>query len=161
MRNLILAGLLLGLCGCRVELLQLLGATVDSNEARAQRGLAPLELSELTEEEEEAIELAVPDVSFARLDETENFVDGGIPIDHDAGVVETDASVHLVEICTDVLPGGSCPSFGRACPEGFWGEQGTVLACHEIDECLHELHDCAENQRCENTVGSFVCHDEE
>lgn len=156
MRNILIGTLFCLLCGCRVEMLQLLGATIDSNEARAQRGLAPRELVEAEGLEELAPE---EDLNLARF-EFDSFADGGIPM-VDAGLGDgdvADAQVPFEEICVDVEPGGTCPAHGWSCPAGFYDVHGNGRLCQENDECLYDEDDCAEDQVCVNTAGSFECH---
>lgn len=40
------------------------------------------------------------------------------------------------------------------CPVGFQEQGGK---CEDINECMTGQHDCLESQRCDNTLGSFVC----
>ena len=40
------------------------------------------------------------------------------------------------------------------CPVGFQEQGGK---CEDINECQTGQHDCLESQRCDNTLGSFLC----
>ena len=40
------------------------------------------------------------------------------------------------------------------CPVGFQEQGGK---CEDINECQTGQHDCLEGQRCDNTLGSFLC----
>lgn len=42
----------------------------------------------------------------------------------------------------------------ESCPLGFKLSQGE---CIDINECQTGTNDCMDSQRCENTIGSFIC----
>jgi len=42
----------------------------------------------------------------------------------------------------------------ESCPLGFKLSQGE---CIDINECQAGTNDCMDSQRCENTIGSFIC----
>lgn len=43
---------------------------------------------------------------------------------------------------------------GCDCRPGFTGDG---LHCHDVDECLDQMHHCHANAACTNTIGSYVC----
>lgn len=131
MRNLLLILCVLGLCGCRVELLQLFGATIDSDEGRAARGLPPRELEEEFSDEN----FDVPSVGEYRLALNEE----------------------VIPDCTSAQPGKECLSPDGTCPEGFSLVSEKENTCREIDECLEGNGGCDTRATCTNTVGSREC----
>lgn len=42
------------------------------------------------------------------------------------------------------------------CDDGYQFDEGEKI-CMDIDECLDNLHNCKENEKCTNTDGSFQC----
>eukprot|EP00736_Rhodelphis_marinus_P008051 Rmarinus@m.28362 len=50
---------------------------------------------------------------------------------------------------------GSTASVNCTCITGFDGDAS--IQCFDANECLSQLDSCAENEICENTVGSFQC----
>jgi hypothetical protein len=139
MRNIISLIFVVLLSGCRVDILQILSASVDTSDQAPTR-----------------LRLDNPDANIETIDD---FADAGLrSIEStlvDSGVV--DARPHYSEICRDAVPNGTCPAHGWSCPPGFFDVHGNGRLCQEIDECEIEDDNCTEDEQCVNTAGSFLC----
>jgi len=162
------------LCGCRVDMLQLLGATIYPDDESALRGPSPADMSEAFDNtfppEETIAARYVPNVFETQSScsdiEPEGMcdsVDGECPEGFRTHPEVAMACLELNECltnnggcdarttCTNIVGSRTCGS----CPPGFMGDGEN--GCEDISECMLDLHNCEETELCINTVGSFVC----
>ncbi|GMN36216.1 hypothetical protein TIFTF001_005835 [Ficus carica] len=68
---------------------------------------------------------------------------------------------HCIGVNTVEVPTPDEQRFNCKCKDGFGGNPYLPAGCQDIDECKLRLHNCTDDQYCENLTGSFICKDKE